>query len=337
MGVIALRERPPRAATLRRLAPSSLFWRVFLVNATLVTVAAVILAVSPATVSNPATTRQMIFLAIGLVVLLLSNVALLRVSLRPLERLTQLMRRIDLLMPGERLRVDGVSELNVVSEAFNEMMERLERERRASSRRTVDRDEGERRRLASELHDQVGQGLTALLLQLKSVSAELPPPLRSELLEAQTIARENLDEVRRIARRLRPTTLDDLGLASALHALADAAEEQAEAVISRRIETAVPQLSEDVELTLYRIAQEALTNAIRHSNAAEIELELGAVDRSVRLSIHDDGRGMLYAADVAGGGIRGIRERAIAAGAELAIATRPGGGTSVTVLVEAEP
>ncbi|HEY3542473.1 MAG TPA: histidine kinase [Gaiellaceae bacterium] len=334
--MIALRERPPRTSTLRRLAPSSLFWRVFLVNATLVTVAAVVLAVSPVTVSDPATTRQLIFLAIGLVVLLLSNVALLRVSLRPLERLTQLMGRIDVLMPGERLRVDGVSELNVVSEAFNEMMERLERERRASSRRAVDRDEGERRRLASELHDQVGQGLTALLLQLKSVSAEIPAPLRPELLEAQTIARENLDEVRRIARRLRPTTLDDLGLPYALQALADAAEEQTEAVVSRRIETSVPRLSEDAELALYRIAQEALTNSIRHSQAAAIRIELAAVDRSVRLSVHDDGRGMLYAADVEGGGIRGIRERAIAAGAQLAIASRPGGGTSVTVVVEAE-
>jgi two-component system sensor histidine kinase UhpB len=312
-----------------------LFWRVFLMNAGLLTVAVVLLAITPVTVSNPVTTRQLGYLGVGLVVLLVANLALLRVSLRPLERLTVLMQRIDLLKPGERLDVDGARELTLVSTTFNDMLERLERERRTSSRRSVGREEDERRRLATELHDQVGQGLTALLLGLKALSADAPGTMVEALGEVQTIARENLEEVRRIARRLRPTTLDDLGLPYALLSLVDAAEEQTEAWIVRRVETEVPRIPPDAELALYRIAQEAITNAIRHADANEIVVALHVAEeagaRRLLLAVHDDGRGMIYAADVEGGGIRGIRERALAANAELRIASRPGGGTSVSV------
>lgn len=317
---------------LPRLSSVSLFWRVFVINALLMTAAVVLLAVTPLTVSDPATTRQLLYLAVGLIAVLVANVALLRVSLLPLQRLIRLTRRIDLLQPGERLEVAGARELNVVSAAFNEMLDRLERERQMSSSRAVRREEAERRRLASELHDQVGQGMTALLLELKTAVDRLPPTVRPQLLEAQAIARDNLEEVRRIARRLRPTVLDDLGLAYALQALADAADEQTEASIMRRIDTETPRVSDAAELVLYRIAQEALANAIRHSGASRIELVLQASeDDRVLLSIHDDGRGMLYATGVEGGGIRGMRERALTIAAELQIVSRTGRGTSITV------
>lgn len=322
---------------LLRLVPwssASLFWRVFLVNASLATAGVLLLVFSPLTVSDPATPRQLVLLLVGLVILLVANVLLLRMSLKPLGNLTRLMQRIDLLRPGDRLAVEGARELNVVLATFNEMLDRLELERRVSSTRSVGREEAERRRLARELHDQIGQGLTALLLQLKTILVQAPDQLRDDLLEAQEIARDNLEEVRRIARRLRPTVLDDLGLPYALHALADTAEEHGELTVVRRIATEVPQLAPDVDLALYRIAQEALTNALRHANAEQVEvvLELEA-DRRVRMGIHDDGRGMLYAADVEGGGVRGMRERALAVGANLSIRTRPGGGTSVSVSV----
>jgi two-component system sensor histidine kinase UhpB len=188
------------------------------------------------------------------------------------------------------------------------------------------------------LHDQVGQGLTALLLQLRTVVADAPESLREGLFEAQAIARGNLDEVRRIARRLRPTVLDDLGLPYAVLSLADAAEEQAELSVVRRVDASVPHVSESAELALYRIAQEALTNTLRHADASRVELVLEASEDRDRLQlvIHDDGRGMLFAADVERGGIRGMRERALAVDAELSITTRPGGGTSVFVSVPVE-
>jgi two-component system, NarL family, sensor histidine kinase UhpB len=319
----------------RLLRPASLFWRVFLVNASLVTAAVVLLALTPLTIKKPTSLHQLALLALGLGVWLVANALLLRISLRPLQRLTQLMQQIDLLRPGGRLAVAGARELNVVLSTFNDMLERLERERRMSSSRSVGREEEERRRLASELHDQVGQGLTALLLQLKTVLVDAPEPLRAGLVEAQAIARGNLDEVRRIARRLRPTVLDDLGLPYALLALADAAEEQADLLVVRRVDASAPHVSQSAELVLYRIAQEALTNILRHADASRMELVLEASEDGdrVQLTIHDNGRGMLFAGDVERGGIRGMRERALAADAQLSITTRPGGGTSVIVSV----
>lgn len=318
-----------------RLPRLSLLWRIFLVDASLVTAAVVVLAFTPFTVSSPATRTQLAILGGGLVVVLAGNLMLLRTSLRPLYELSHAMGRIDLLKPGERLRAAGGRELTTVIAAFNDMLARLERERRVSSSRALGRQEDERRLIARELHDQVGQGLTALLLQLKHAAADSSGPALSAIGEAQEIARENLDEVRRIARRLRPTVLDDLGLVYALAALADAAEDQSDVAVIRNLDHDAPRVSPTAELALYRIAQEALTNVARHASASIVELALRPGDdgQALLLEVNDNGRGMLYAADVEAGGIRGMRERALAIGADLSVTTRPGGGTSVAVSV----
>jgi two-component system sensor histidine kinase UhpB len=314
-----------------------LFWRVFLVNAALLIVAAVLLAVSPATVSFPVTRQQLLVLGIGLVVVLGANALLLRASLTPLRELSRLMQRVDLLVPGHRLPAGGARELRRLIGSFNGMLDRLELERRASSSRVVGDQEEERRRLARELHDEVGQGLTALLLQLKNTIEEAPPELASQLLDLQTLARSNLDEVRRIARQLRPTVLDDLGLSYGLESLIDVFERSTNLRFARRIALDLPRLPPIVELTLYRIAQEALTNVVRHAAADRVEVELRTNDDGDRLllAVRDDGRGMVYAADLENGGIRGMRERALTVGAKLEIRSRPGGGTSVTAAVPA--
>ena len=129
----------------RRAAPRSLFWRVFLVNATLLIVAAVVLALSPATISFPVRRNQVLVLTVSLATLLAANAALLRVSLSPLRELARLMRRVDLLTPGERLGEQGASELRVLITTFNQMLARLESERRASSTRSASQQEEERR------------------------------------------------------------------------------------------------------------------------------------------------------------------------------------------------
>lgn len=314
----------------------ALFWRIFAVNALLLTAAVIVLAFTPLTVSNPITETQLVLLGVGLLVLLLANLLLLRFSLRPLADLTQLMGRIDLLQPGDRLKTGGAAELSVVRTAFNEMLDRLEGERRVSSSRAVGREEDERRRVAAELHDQVGQGLTALLLQLRTALDDLPTEARGSLLEAQAIARENLDEVRRIARQLRPTVLDDLGLPYALMALADTLEESADIVVHRTIDVAPPSVPSETQLAIYRVAQEAMTNVARHSGASTVDVVFVPDDerRTLRLEVSDDGRGMIYVAGVEAGGIRGMRERAVAVGARLAIRTRPGGGTTVAMSVD---
>jgi two-component system, NarL family, sensor histidine kinase UhpB len=325
----SLRRQPWRSP------PPSLFWQVFLVNAVLLIAAAVVLAVSPATVSFPVTRHQVVVLGLGLLAVLTANALLLHISLRPLRRLVRLMRRIDLLLPGQRLRAGGARELRTVIETFNQMLDRLELERQSSSSRSVGGLEDERRWLATELHDQIGQGLTAQLFLLKNAIEDASPEVAARLVEVRELAHENLDEVRRIARQLRPTALDDLGLGYALDSLVDAFERSGSFEFVRKIELEPPRLAPAVELTLYRIAQEALTNAVRHADAGRVEIELAAIDegRRVWLGVRDDGRGMVYAAELESGGIRGMRERALAAEADFEIRSEPGSGTTVSVSV----
>lgn len=322
-----------RTPAIARFTSPSLFLRVFLVNAALLVTAAVVLALSPVTISFPVTTHQLVVLGIGLVLILTANAVLLRVSFRPLRELTRLMRRIDLLTPGARLSVAGARELAVVTETFNEMLDRLELERRESSTRSLSGQEEERRRLAAELHDEIGQGLTAVLLRLKNLSTDAPPGLQERLADAQDLIRARLDEVRRLVRQLRPSVLDDLGLGYALLSLADVFEQSGAFTVRRQVDPLLPRLSTASELALYRIAQEALTNIARHADASYVDLRLWLTDQPPRavLSVGDDGRGMLYAVDVEGGGMRGMRERALAVNGDLVIDSQPGRGTSVVV------
>ena len=305
----------------------SLLWRVFAVNAAVLTVATVALAVSPATVSFPLAVTEAIVLSVGLVVLLVVNFLLLRRAMRPLERLTQLMRRVDPLRPGSRVPVDdGSPELVELGVAFNEMLARLELERRESARRALAAQEAERRRLSRELHDEVGQALTGVLLELEGATEESSSP---QVVEAREGVRASLEEVREIARRLRPVALDDLGLAAALRGLAVQVARSARFEIERQVESPLPELSAEEELVVYRIAQEALTNVARHARADRVELRLAQRDGALELVVRDDGRGFDPARTAEGAGIRGMRERAVLVGAELWLDASPRWGTEI--------
>lgn len=307
----------------------SLFWRVFIVNAAVFAVATLVLALSPATVSWPIVAREGIVLAGGLAALLVANVFLLRIALGPLERLTRLMRSIDLLKPVGRVPADGGGEVGEVIRTFNDMLDRLESERRASSARVLAGQEEERRRIARELHDEIGQSLTAVLLSLKRVAAQSPADVAAELEEVQETARTSLEEIRRIARALRPGVLDDLGLVSALTALTTSFSEASGIAVERRFHGPFPELPRDAELALYRIAQESLTNVARHADATSVVLTLVRRDGAIVLEIADDGRG---AGADEGGGIRGMRERALAVGGALGVESN-GHGVRVTLEV----
>jgi two-component system sensor histidine kinase UhpB len=244
-----------------------------------------------------------------------------------------LMRGADPLRPGTRAPVDGATpELRAVTESFNDMVERLEAERRESAGRAMAAQEGERLRIAQELHDEVGQKLTAVMLQLDRLTRSGTEPAVTDAREA---VRESLEDVRSIARRLRPEALDDLGLASALTALTNSLAGAAEIRIERRIERPLPPMHPDAELVVYRVAQEALTNVLRHAGCDDARLTLRAIEGAVELQVFDAGRG--FDADEAreGAGIRGMRERALLAGAALNIQSSRGVGTLVRLRVPA--
>jgi two-component system sensor histidine kinase UhpB len=298
------------------------------------TAAVVAIAFSPATIPAPVTIQSAFYVVAGLGVVLVANLVLLRQALRPLQRLTELMRRVDLLEPGERIPESGDAEVAELAEAFNEMLERLEDERRDAASRALYAQEGERLRTARELHDEIGQRLTAVLLQVEQAIRIAPEEVRPQLREIRETARGSLDEARRISARLRPEALDDLGLTSALGVLADALSEQAEVIIDCQFPDPLPMLERESELVIYRVGQEALTNAIRHARADHVVLRLTASDDRIVLSVSDDGIGLRGA--VAGGGLRGMRERAMLIGARLAVAERPGGGVGVELELPSE-
>jgi two-component system sensor histidine kinase UhpB len=257
----------------------------------------------------------------------------------PLERMAALARRFDPRQTGQRVPIGSdESEVTDVARAFNDMLERLEHERRATSRRVLDAQEGERLRVAQDLHDQVGQTLTAALLELEHVAGRVPEQSRPELEAVQKIVQLGLEDIRRIARELRPEALDDLGLQSAIAALAERFARQARLEVDLRLEQDLPRLSREAELVIYRVAQEALTNVARHSGSttAELRLERSGPDR-VTLIVADSGRGLPAGAN-AGGGMQGMAERASTVEAALALLNGPSGGAQIRldVPIEAE-
>ncbi|MCX4427051.1 HAMP domain-containing sensor histidine kinase [Streptomyces mirabilis] len=309
----------------------SLFWRIFALNAVVLGGATALLLWAPVTVSVPVVLTEAVILVAGLVVMLVANAALLQIGLAPLDRLTRLMTTVDLLRPGERLPEGGRSETAELIRTFNAMLGRLEHERATSSARILLAQEAERRRIAQELHDEVGQSMTAILLALKRASDEADEPLRGELQQAQEITRGSLDEVRRLVRRLRPGVLEDLGLISALTSLTTEFATHAGLRVLRRFDTDLPALDAETELVLYRVAQEALTNAARHAEAGQVEVSLHHTDGAVVLVVVDDGRGTGAARE--GAGIRGMRERALLIGATLDVTSQPQAGTQVRLTV----
>ena len=315
-----------------RMASLPLFWRVFGTNAGVLLLAFLALAFAPVTVAVPLTVGELIVLVAGLLALLAINLLLLRPAFRPLDDLAATMRGHDPLSPGTRARVQGGPKVATLARTFNEMLDRLESERRESARRALLVQEGERERIARELHDEVGQTLTGVMLQVEGLAARIPDDLREPLDELRETARQGIEDVRRIASQLRPEALEDLGLPSALAALAAGFGEQAKVRVQRRLERGLA-LSQEQELVTYRVAQEALTNVARHAHATEVQLRLERTDGQMVLTVRDDGLGLPPQAPRTSHGIRGMRERAMLVGARLDITRPPNGGTQVQLSI----
>jgi two-component system, NarL family, sensor histidine kinase UhpB len=311
-----------------------LLWLVFLTNALVLGVALLLLALTPITVHAPIETGQFALLFAGFVVLLLLNVVLLRRVLSPLIKLTGAMSSVDPDRPGRRLSdvelrsVEG----QALAHAFNAMLDRLEHARHEATRTALAAQEAERLRVARELHDEIGQTLTAVAIQAGR-AAHGDSELAQALREVADGVRASLDEVRRIARELRPEALDDLGLVNALIALSTRIGAQGGPRVRRELQAQLPPLSPDIELVIYRVAQEGLTNALRHSGAREITVSLTADAESVTLAVTDDGEGLPTQLPRDSSGIAGMRERALLVGGMLSLASVPGQGTEVRLTI----
>jgi two-component system sensor histidine kinase UhpB len=324
-----------RAGTASDLGQVSLFSRVVGINAGVLVAAALILALSPATVSQSLQVAEAVVLGLGTVLMISLNVVLLRRVFGPLGRLTSLMRRVDPHAPGRRLTLERAdAEVAELCHAFNSMLDRLELERRASSRRALAAQERERARLARELHDEVGQTLTGVVLQLEGLQRAAPAALENAVVDIQESARAGVERVREIARGLRPQALDEFGLRSALISLSSQVAEQTQLHVRPQLGAGLPALSREQELAIFRVAQESLTNVARHAEARKVDLALDVRDGAVVLSVRDDGRGITQReATARRRGLGGMHERALLVGGQLTVRRCERGGTEVKLAV----
>ena len=298
-------------------------------------VAAVIAANPDGSLGDTPEAGLVLGFAIALTIVL--NAFLLQRRIKPLEDLVDRMERADLSRPGANLKLTetpaGPEEVARLHYAFVRMLERLEAERRRASSAALDAQEEERARIARDLHDEVNQSLTGLLLRLEAMREKAPPELAGALAEVRTLANQALQELLALARQLRPTALDDLGLKAALAGHVAAVGRQSGIETSFESEGDIASVPQDVQVVAYRVAQEALSNAVRHSGAAHLNVRLEREDGSVELSVADDGRGFTFEQASRGRFHAGMRERALLVNGELQVESRPQVGTKVRLLV----
>jgi two-component system sensor histidine kinase UhpB len=318
-----------------------LFGRVVAINAGVLIAAALLLALSPATVSSTLELAEAAVLALGTVLMISVNLLLLRRVFGPLEQLTAVMRRIDPHAPGRRLALDRAdAEVADLCHAFNAMLDRLEDERRTSSGRALAAQENERRRLARELHDEVGQALTTVKINLDTmriVGAD-DPEAQAELLEdgVQLVGRA-LEQVRDLSLLLHPAMLDHLGLEAALRWLLHSQAQRAGYQVTYTAAPLAPPPAPAAALICYRVAQEALTNVARHARATHVRLDLRDAAGWLQLTVADDGAGfdparMRERARHGGSmGLLSLQERAALGRGHLRIDSAPGRGTTLTL------
>jgi two-component system sensor histidine kinase UhpB len=280
-----------------------------------------------------------LFVVAGVLLSVLINGWVLKQALVPLDRLQDAVDRVSTGQPGVRVTLGAISDerFDRLAATFNSMLDRLEQdasELQQLSRRLIGAQEAERLRLARELHDEAAQGLTSLLVRLRLAQRRVQ--------ELREITASALEDVRRVALDLRPTILDDLGLASALEWRVDEFNKESTVQSTVEVRGMESRLPREIELALYRVGQEALSNVHRHAAATEVALRIVRTEEQVMLEVRDNGRGFSpqqqahfdpeSALPDHGIGLLGMRERVAAIGGELIILSAPGQGTTIRAL-----
>jgi signal transduction histidine kinase len=200
---------------------------------------------------------------------------------------------------------------------------------RSLSRRLLEQQEHERRALARELHDQLGQSLFAVSLNLEVIKGELPPASSERVPESMRAIEKMIEQVHTLAFELRPSTLDDFGLVGALRFLVARHGERARMRASFTATPTDARAPVEIETACFRIVQEALSNVVRHARARHVEVTLTAQDVALEVTVRDDGAGFNVERLRTGLGLVGMAERAELAGGRLDIESAPGAGTTL--------
>jgi two-component system NarL family sensor kinase len=238
--------------------------------------------------------------------------------------------------------VDRVRDITLANERLFSRLLDGERRFRGLAKAVWRVQEEERRRLARELHDGLGQTLTALTHQLERLGEKLdgtvPPELSARLADSVEMARLALNESRELSRLLRPPVLDDLGLVAALSWLARTLEQRTDLKVELTLDPLVERVDPDLKTLVFRLVQEALTNVLRHAGVDRAQVEVWRSGESLVLRVADAGRGFepqefLGEGATTGSGLRGMRDRLELFGGRLAIASGHGQGTVLSAAV----
>jgi two-component system sensor histidine kinase UhpB len=283
--------------------------------------------------------RQFLVLALAILTTIFANNFVMRRRFAPLESLTRTMECVDLTTPGVRAQPSGGEPADIarLRESFNVMLSRLETERVGTAAAVLRAQEAERARVARDLHDEVNQALAAVSIRLAATADSAPPEFAEELAETQRLATQAMHELLGLARDLRPAALDDHGLLPALRTQVRLFGERFGIAASFSADGNRLFLGEFEQLVVYRVVQEALSNAARHAHATRVRVNVtGCNAPQVRVTVADDGGGFdPNRLRDGGSGLAGMRERAMLAGGRLDVRTVPGGGTTIELVVDA--
>ncbi len=286
-----------------------------------------------------------LFATIGTLLSITLNYWLIKLALRPLIDLSNAVEKIhtgETYIPPEFLQA-AAPDISQIAAGLNTLVIELEaqnRQLRHLSERAINAHEEERKRIARSLHDDTGQALSMLIINLEHLENQLTPEdsgIREKLTNTRNIAQVTLSDLRKTIHDLRPTILDDLGLVPAIRWYARNSLEEAGIRVDFNATDEFAQLSQEIKTTLFRIAQEAVTNIVRHSNAGSAKISLERGDDIIRLHIEDDGHGFnteqisSCAVRLQQWGLVGIIERAELVGGNVRLDSKPGRGTSLEV------
>ena len=343
-------EPPPRGfreRLARRLLGVPLFYKILVANAAIVLVFSVLaiwLALR-AVWSGAGTGPLWVWAAAGVIISIGVNALIIQLALEPMRLLKQMADRVqdgdlDARLPYSVLADRETARLMAAINGMLDRMSDYRRRLRDVAARALNAAEEERRRISLELHDDASQRLAAILMRLRVARTVRDPEAKDAVLEeVRRELAEAADGLRRYAQGLRPPALDELGLSAALEAHVRHLADTTPVPIDVRLDSVGRLESPEAELALYRIVQEAITNAVRHGRASRIEVTLERSGGEVVATVSDDGTGfdverlMLSPADDRGLGLFGMRERAEYVGGRVDVLSEPGAGTTIRASV----
>jgi two-component system, NarL family, sensor histidine kinase UhpB len=334
---------------LKHLPYLSIFHRIVIGNSIIIMVGAIGGTLLTRLLTDKAADLSLIigFALVGTLLSVLVNSWIIHSALRPLKELRRLVDQIQ--AGNSRLDIQNlqqsdpdIGQLATVLHSLLVQLEERNRQLHAFSERAITAQEEERKNIARSLHDDTGQALSMLIINLERLEDRLPmqeDELRNKLAASRNLASGILTELRKIVYGLRPTILDDLGLVPAIRWYARSVLETNGVQVNLSLPGGAFELSSHLSTALFRIAQEAINNIMRHANASESNIALFFDQGKVYLTIRDNGKGFNtgqiseQAVAMQHLGLIGIKERATLVGGEVSIESVPGKGTRLQVCV----